>query len=42
MRKVGWALVALIGACAIGGIALHRGETINATWLIVAAISVYA
>jgi carbon starvation protein len=42
MRKLGWALVALIGACAIGGIALHRGETINATWIIVAAICVYA
>src|SRR5690349_20258582 len=42
MRKFGWALVALIGAVAVGGIALHRGETINATWLIVAAICVYA
>jgi carbon starvation protein len=42
MRKFGWALVALIGACAIGGIALHRGETINATWIVVAAICVYA
>src|SRR4051812_30786255 len=42
MRKFGWALVALLGAYTIGGIALHRGETINATWLIVAAICIYA
>ena len=36
------ALVALSGAFAVGGIALHRGETINAMWLVVAAICVYA
>lgn len=42
MRKVLWALVALIGAYAVGGIALHRGETINAMWIVVAAVCVYA
>jgi carbon starvation protein len=42
MRKILWALVALIGAFAVGGIALHRGETINAMWIVVAAICVYA
>jgi len=42
MRKILWTLVALIGACAVGGVALHRGETINAMWLVVAAICVYA
>jgi carbon starvation protein len=42
MGKVLWACVALIGAFAIGGIALHRGETINAMWIIVAAACVYA
>lgn len=42
MRKLPWILVALIGAFAVGGIALHRGETINAMWLVVAAICVYA
>jgi carbon starvation protein len=42
MRKLLWILVALIGAFAIGGIALHRGETINAMWIVVAAICVYA
>ena len=42
MRKFLWLLVALTGAFAVGGIALHRGETINAMWLVVAAICVYA
>src|SRR5262245_17924860 len=42
MRRIGWGLVALIGAFAVGGIALHRGETINAMWIIVAAICVYS
>ena len=42
MHKVLWGCVALIGAFAIGGIALHRGETINAMWIVVAAICVYA
>ncbi len=37
-----WILVAIMGAGAIGGIALQRGETINSAWFIVAAICVYA
>ena len=36
MRKFLWLLVALLGA-AVGGLALHRGETISAAWLVVAA-----
>lgn len=42
MRKLLWSLVAVIGAFAVGGIALKRGETINAMWLVVAAVCVYA
>jgi len=42
MKKLGWLLVAVVGAFAIGGLAIHRGETINAMWLIVAAACVYA
>ncbi|WP_116811973.1 carbon starvation CstA family protein [Steroidobacter cummioxidans] len=42
MKKLGWLLVAIIGAFAIGGLAVHRGESINAMWLIVAAACVYA
>lgn len=42
MRRLLWILIALVGAFAIGGIALHRGETINAMWIVVAAVCVYA
>ena len=42
MRKLLWILVALTGAFAVGGIALHRGESINAMWIVVAAICVYS
>lgn len=42
MKKLLWALVALIGAFALGGLALHRGESINSLWIIVAAICFYA
>ena len=38
----GWLLVAILGAAAVGGIALNRGESINALWFIVAALCVYA
>src|SRR3989338_2880884 len=34
-------MVSVLGAAAIGGIALNRGESINALWLITAAICVY-
>jgi carbon starvation protein len=37
-----WGAVALLGAAAVGVIALHRGEPINALWLVTAAISCYA
>jgi len=36
-----WALIALGGAGALATIALHRGETVNALWVVVAALSVY-
>lgn len=42
MRRLIWVLVAAIGAFAMGGLALHRGETINALWIVVAAACVYA
>ena len=34
-------VLAVIGAFAIGGIALHRNEPINALWLITAGVCVY-
>jgi carbon starvation protein len=39
---LGWVLVSLLGAAAVGSIALHRGETINSAWFIIAAVCVYA
>jgi carbon starvation protein len=42
MKKLAWLVVALVGAYAVGGIALQRGETINAMWIVVAAVCVYA
>ncbi|MDY0066657.1 MAG: carbon starvation CstA family protein [Steroidobacteraceae bacterium] len=42
MRKAFWIAVALIGGFAVGGVALLRGETINAMWIVAAAVCVYA
>jgi carbon starvation protein len=36
-----WLGVALLGAAALGSIALHRGEPLNATWFVVAAVCCY-
>ena len=36
-----WFAVAVLGAFALGTVALHRGETINALWIVVAAVAVY-
>jgi carbon starvation protein len=37
-----WLAIAVLGAGAVGGIALSRGETVNSLWFIVAAVCVYA
>jgi carbon starvation protein len=39
---IAWIAVALLGAAALGGIALNRGESINALWFVTAALCVYA
>ena len=41
-RMLIWIGVALLGAGAVATIALHRGEQINAMWLVVAAVCSYA
>jgi carbon starvation protein len=41
-KKILWAFVAVIGAFALGGVALQRGESINAMWIVVAAICMYS
>ena len=37
-----WGVITAVGAGAFGVIALSQGETINAVWLLVAAVCVYA
>lgn len=37
-----WIIIAIIGAVVISGIALNRGENINALWFIAAALCVYS
>jgi carbon starvation protein len=42
IRVLIWFVIAILGALALGTIALHRGEQINAMWLVVAAFCAYA
>jgi len=37
-RHLVWLVVAVVGAFALGTVALSRGEAINALWIVVAAI----
>ena len=39
--KLLWAGIAILGAVSFGVLALSRGETINAAWLVIAAVCVY-
>jgi carbon starvation protein len=41
LRHLPWLLLAIIGACALGVVALRRGEAINALWIVVAAVAIY-
>ena len=40
-KHIGWLLLAVAGAVAWGVLALHRGETISAAWLVLAAVGTY-
>jgi carbon starvation protein len=42
LRFLLWLAIALMGGLALATIALHRGEQINAMWLVVAALCTYA
>src|SRR5689334_4368282 len=42
MKKLLGIVLAVIGAFAVGGIALHRDEPINALWIVTAAVCIYA
>src|SRR5689334_24098113 len=39
--KLGWVAVAIVGAICLGMVALERGESINAIWLVAAAIATF-
>ena len=41
LSVVVWLAVALLGAGALGAIAIHRGEPLNAMWFVVAALCCY-
>jgi carbon starvation protein len=41
LQKFGGFLLAAVGAFALGGIALHRAEPINALWLVTASVCLY-
>ncbi|WP_460081730.1 carbon starvation CstA family protein [Pseudomonas sp. H3_H05] len=41
LRHLPWLLLAVLGACALGVVALRRGEAINALWIVVAAVAIY-
>ena len=40
-KHLPWILLALAGAACLGVVASSRGETINALWIVAAAMSVY-
>src|SRR5581483_4236317 len=39
--RLAWAALSLFGAACLAVVALHRGESINAMWLVAAALSVF-
>ncbi|MGV8919064.1 MAG: carbon starvation CstA family protein [Pseudomonas sp.] len=41
LRHVPWLILAVVGAAALGVVALRRGESISALWIVVASIAIY-
>ena len=41
LAYIGWLLLAVLGAFALGAVALNRGETVSAVWLVTASLCVY-
>ncbi len=41
ITKLAWAALALVGAACFATIALRRGESINALWIVTAAVAIY-
>jgi carbon starvation protein len=42
IKTIVWIIVALLGAYALSALALNRGESINALWIVTAAACIYA
>lgn len=42
MKAMGWGAVSVFGAFALGTVALSRGETISAFWILAASLSIFA
>ena len=42
LKNLLWLLVAVLGAAGVGGIALNRGESVNALWFIAATLCIHA
>jgi len=42
ISALGWSLAALLGASAIGVLALSRGEQVSALWMVIASVCVFA
>ncbi|HEY0179208.1 MAG TPA: carbon starvation CstA family protein, partial [Dokdonella sp.] len=42
LSKLVWAAIAVVGAICLGVVALRRGESINAIWLLAASLAVFA
>ena len=40
-KQAAWIALALVGAISLGTVALSRGESINALWIVVAAVAIY-
>ncbi|MEJ7933005.1 carbon starvation CstA family protein [Sphingobium sp. AN558] len=40
-RHIPWILIAILGAIALAVVALSRGESVNALWIVVAAVSTF-
>ena len=41
LNQLAWFAVAVLGAVALGVVALRRGESINALWIVVASVAIY-
>jgi pyruvate/proton symporter len=39
--KLAWAVLALVGAVCLATLALRRGESVNALWIVTAAVAIY-